>query len=249
MSILHQFRGSQGGFGLQSYNRARAAGLNPKQIAAAMGSSGMSLGYRARDAIIRDTASQAEGLKQQRNAAQSQAASLRSQYEGQIADYKKRLDDYSGRVSSLTNQYQSALKESQGYQAQATEWQGKYTKKTGEYEAAKQEADRYRNEAVGRQLSQIRSGGTTKGSQASVGGGIGDYRKGGQTFQSGSGDTALTRAAKAEGGLTDSVLNRKGPVVERLQTRASQTAPGGNSNQGLASGRTGTTNYYASRFR
>lgn len=242
MSILHQFRGDQGGFGLQSYNRARAAGLNPKQIAAAMGSSGMSLGWRARDAIIRDTASQAEGLKQQRNAAQSEASSLRSQYEGQIADYKKRLDDYSGRVSSLTNQYQSALKESQGYQAQATEWQGKYTKKTGEYEAAKQEADRYRNEAVGRQLSQIRSGGSTKGSQASVGAGIGDYKRGGQTFQSG--DTALVKAAKAEGGLTDSVLNRKGPVVERLQTRTNQTAP----SQGLASGRTGT-NYYASRFR
>ena len=41
MSILHQFRGSQGGFGLQSYNRARAAGINPIHIANAIGSSGM----------------------------------------------------------------------------------------------------------------------------------------------------------------------------------------------------------------
>ena len=59
MSILHQFRGNQGGFGLQSYNRARAAGINPIHIANAIGSSGMALGWRARDAIIRDSAAQA----------------------------------------------------------------------------------------------------------------------------------------------------------------------------------------------
>ena len=69
MSILHQFRGDQGGFGLQSYNRARAAGINPIHIANAIGSSGMSLGWRARDAIIRDSAAQAFQLKAQRNQA------------------------------------------------------------------------------------------------------------------------------------------------------------------------------------
>ena len=47
MSILHQFRGNQGGFGLQSYNRARAAGINPIHIANAIGSSGMPLGWQS----------------------------------------------------------------------------------------------------------------------------------------------------------------------------------------------------------
>lgn len=244
MSVLHQFRGDQGGFGLKSYQRARAAGLNPKQIAAAIGSSGMSLGWRARDAIISDTASQAEGLKQQRNQAQADVSALRAEYQGQIDDYKSRIDDFRGQVDSLTNQYQGALKQSQEYQQSAAEFEDKFNKRTTEFEAARQEADRYREEAVGMQLRAIRSGATAEGSQTS-GGGIGDLTGGRPQYSSGD-DDALTKASKAEGGLTDSVLNRKGPVVERMVT-SQQRSQSQQGSSGLSRG-VGTGSYYASRF-
>ena len=248
MSILHQFRGDQGGFGLKSYQRARAAGLNPKQIAAAIGPSGMPMGWRARDAIIRDTASQAEGLKQQRNAAQDEAAKLRGEYEGRIRDFESRLEDYKGQVSTLTDQYQGALQQSQEYQQSAADFEDKFNRRTTEFEAARQEANRYREEAVGQQLRAIRSGATTGGRQQTTSG-IGDLSGGDARFQDSGDDSAITKAAKAEGGLTDSVLSRKGPVVERMQTaQRRQTAPSGAPSAGLSSGR-GAAGYYASRFR
>ena len=228
MSILHKFRGPGGGFGLQSYKRARAAGLNPIHIARAMGSSGMSLGWRARDAIIRDSASQAFQIKQQRNTARSAAAD----YSAQLNQYKSQLDNYRNQVSDLTSKYQS-----------------QFTAKSREYDEARAEADRYKEEAVGAQLRGLRSGATTSSRQDS-GGGIGDLSGGRTRFSADIGDDSsrLADRVKDEGGLTDSVLNRKGPVVERMSSSARrQSAPSSQPNRGLSRG-AGTGSYYASRF-
>ena len=245
MSILHKFRGPGGGFGLQSYKRARAAGLNPIHIARAMGSSGMSLGWRARDAIIRDSASQAFQIKQQRNTARSAAAD----YSAQLNQYKSQLDNYRNQVSDLTSKYQSQITATAEANKRASDFENQFTAKSREYDEARAEADRYKEEAVGAQLRGLRSGATTSSRQDS-GGGIGDLSGGRTRFSADIGDDSsrLADRVKDEGGLTDSVLNRKGPVVERMSSSARrQSAPSSQPNRGLSRG-AGTGSYYASRF-
>lgn len=245
MSILHQFRGPHGGFGRQSYLAARASGLNPKQIAEAIGPSGMSLGWRARDAIIADTAAQAEGLKQQRNQAQSD----NTNYQNEISNYQKQISDFQNRVGDLQNKYDSQLKATQAAEDRASDFESRFTQKSAEYDTARAEADRYKDEAVGQQLRAIRSGATTS-SRQDAGGGIGDLSGGRTRFSSqtdsDSGD--LADRIKSEGGFTESILNRKGPVVDRMATsQRRQAAPESRPNAGLSSG-SGTAGYYATRF-
>ncbi len=226
-----------------SWDRAINDGYTPQQIAAAVDGSGLTVGWRLRDAADAVNAGvRAERQAQQRVA--DQERSLRSQYEGQIDDYRRRVEDYKNQVTNLSSQYEGALKQSQEYQQSAAEFEDKFNKRTTEFEAARQEADRYREESVGMQLRAIRSGATAEGSQTS-GGGIGDLTGGRPQYSSGD-DDALTKASKAEGGLTDSVLNRKGPVVERMVTSQQRSQPQQRSS-GLSRG-VGTGSYYASRF-
>ena len=252
MSILHQFKGPGGGFGRQSYLRARAAGLNPKQIAAAIGPSGLNLGWRARDAIIADTAAQAEGLKQQRNQARSDNNNYQneiSNYQKQISDFQTQIGNFQSQVGELQNKYDSQLKATQAAEDRASDFESRFTQKSAEYDTARAEADRYKDEAVGQQLRAIRSGATTS-SRQDAGGGIGDL-SGGRTrmsSQTESDSQDLADRIKSEGGFTESILNRKGPVVDRMATsQRRQAAPESRPNAGLSSG-SGTAGYYATRF-
>ena len=238
MSVLHQFRGPHGGFGLNSYNNARAAGLNPKQIAAAIGSSGMSLGYRARDAIISDTARQAEGLKQQRNQAQSASQAYQAQideYNSKLEDYRTQLDDYQSRFTDLTGQYNEAL-------GSANKFEEMFNEKSAQYEFANNEAQRYRDEAVGRQLQSIRSGATSGGANQTQAG-IASLSAGRAGIRSAD-DSAveIEKNIQAESGA----LTGKGPVVQRIQAAQPSSRTSSNQRQGNPAG---TSSYYASRFR
>ena len=263
MSILHQFRGNQGGFGLQSYNRARAAGLNPIHIANAIGPSGLSLGWRARDAIIRDSAAQAFQLKAQRNQARSVARDYSGEierYKQQIGDYERRVGDYENRiqgfndqianytnqVNTLTGQYQNALKTAEANAQARDQFEAQFKQASADFEAARAEADQYREEAVGQQLRAVRSGSTVGGANQSqnLTGGLTSGRTG---YSSDEGDISkLAESMRAQGGLTDSVLSREGPVVQQL-SRGGQR-PGQSASKGSSSS-AGTGSYYASRFR
>lgn len=224
-----------------SWDRAINDGYSPQQIASAVGGSGLSVGWRLRDAANAVNA----GAAAQR-AAQQQTANLSSQYQSQISGYQSQLADYQSKVSNLTNQYQGALAQSAEYQKQADDWQDQFKTKSADYDRANEEAERYRNEAVGRQLQSLRSGASITSSNATTGGGAGGLAAGGSRFQ-GSKDESMTDDIKREGGLTDSVLNRKGPVVERMQTNTQrQRGPTQAPSQGLSSG--STSSYYRSRF-
>ena len=229
------------GFGRHSYAAARAAGFTNAEISAQVG--GYRVGRRAKDMI--GAGIQAE---QRSSAAASRARNEAAQYKSQLDSYKSQLNSYQSQVSSLTNQYQSQLQATQAAQKSADEFQTKFQKASTDYELAKQEADTYREQAVGQQLRAIRSGATATGGNERVGG-VGGLTGGRQAFSgSDEKESGITKAAKAEGGLTDSVLSNKGPVVERINTAdqrqtASRRAP----NSGLARG-AGTSSYYASRF-
>lgn len=235
-----RYKGPGGGTGMGSWDRAIDDGYSPQQIAAAVGGSGLSVGWRLRDAANAVNA----GAAAQRQA-QQQVQQQANQYESQISGYKSQLADYQNQVSTLSSQYQGALAQGAEYQKQASDWQDQFKTKSADYDRANDEAQRYRNEAVGRQLQQIRSGSTQASSNASTGAGAGSLTKGGQRFQSD--DNKLSDQVREEGGLTDSVLNRKGPVVERISSaQPRQAAPAGRPNQSLATGR--KPGYYSSRF-
>ena len=263
MSILHQFRGGQGGFGLQSYQRARAAGINPIHIANAIGSSGLALGHRARDAIIRDSAQQAFQLKDQRNEARSVARDYSGEierYKSQISDFEDRIQDYDSRISgfndqianytnqvnSLTGQYQNALKTAEANAQARDQFESQFNKASADFEAARAEADQYREEAVGQQLRAVRSGSTVGGANQSqnLAGGLASGRTG---YSSDEGDISkLAESMRAQGGLTDSVLSREGPVVQQLARGPAQAGKSASKGSGSSAG---TGSYYASRFR
>ena len=246
MSFLHRFRGDQGGFGLKPYNAARAAGYTPKQIAAEIGPSGMPLGYRARDAIIRDTAQQAEDLKQQRNTYRDDVQGYKDQianYDKQLSDYRDQLNNYQSQITGLTGQYQQALGQATDAQAEASRFEDMFNERTAEYETARAEAQRYRDEAVGRQLQGLRMGSTASGS--------GDTQGAIASLSSGrSGVRAMDdRAVEIEKGIQaeSGALSGKGPVVERMVS-ASRNRPTAQANSERQSTNQ-SSSYYASRFR
>lgn len=245
---LTNFKGDWGGFGINPYQNAINAGYSPAQIAAAIPGSGLPVGQAAQDRLAADLAR----LDSQARQADS--------YASQLSGYQDQLNNYSNQINSLTSQYNNALQQSQLFQQQATQWQttaGEYGKqrddwmtkasdwesqfktKSSEYEAARAEADRYREEAVGRQLAGLRGGMTQAGGgyaarDANIASGRTAYRPGQE-------DSAV----KIEKNIsaTDSVLAKKGPVVQAIRTasqarQAPQSAP-----------QAGTGSYYASRFR
>lgn len=246
---LTQFKGAGGGLGFVPYQNARAAGYSPAQIAAAIPGSGLPVGEKAQWQIQQDLA-----------AMESQASSAAS-YQSQLDSYQTQLSNYSNQINSLTSQYQNALNQSNLFQQQASQWQttaGEYGKqrdewmtkagdfesqfkqKSSEYEAARAEADRYREEAVGRQLAGLRGGATQSGGQnaaqaANIASGRTAYRPGS--------DDSIVKVEKNIS-ATDSVLAKKGPVVQAIRT-VSGAAP---ASSAQATPGAGTGSYYASRF-
>lgn len=245
---LTNFKGGGGGLGLVPYQNARNAGYTPAQIAGALPGSGLPVGEKAQWQLQADLAA----MENQARAASS--------YQSQLDGYQRQLSDYSSQINSLTGQYQNALNQSNVFQQQATQWQStageygkqrdewmtkagdwenQFTTKSAEYEAARAEADRYREEAVGRQLAGLRGGSTQGGGgyaarDASLTSGKTAYRPGS--------DDSMVKVEKNIS-ATDSVLARKGPVVQAIRT-ASQARPAAAqvANQG------GTGSYYAGRF-
>ncbi len=157
------------------------------------------------------------------------ARTERDKYKDDIDDYKDDIDDYKRRIegyesdigryktdfSTLTTQYQDALKGNQDLVAARDKAEQQFRDQTAAYEAAKGERDRYREAQVGAQLSGLRGGATSGGgNQTSYGSGDGNLASGRTGYSSArqDRDKGLADYVRQQGGATDSVLNREGPL-------------------------------------
>jgi predicted RNase H-like nuclease (RuvC/YqgF family) len=231
----------QGGY--DHYMNRLNQGHNIYEVAADIQNSAEARGRRASQA--QQTNNQISGLQGQVSDFQGQI----SGYQNQISDYKNRIGDYRNQVSGLQNQYNDAMGQVSTWQTKASEfessardWQDQFTTKSQEYETARDEAERYRNEAVGQQLRAMKSGATTGGSNSNAQ--QGGLASGRTQYQQNSDDGIdVDKGIKAESGT----LSNKGQVVERMVSgQRRQTSPSGSPNRALASG--GGSGYYASRF-
>lgn len=253
MSIYEQFartwNDGDRGFGRHSYADAISAGYTPAQIAASV--AGHRVGQRAQDMIAAAQPAYSRGESSGRSSARDDYQGIIdglnnqiSGYTNQISGLNNRINDYTIQVNDLTNKYDDALVTIDEVETARDKFESDLIKRTGEYEAARAEADRYREEAVGQQLRAVRSGSTVGGAnqsqqmQGSLAGGRTGY-----SSDSGSDVGKIAELLRAQGGLTDSVLNRKGPVVEQLGG-----TPQASSDAKRRSPDAGTGSYYASRF-
>lgn len=253
------------GFGRHSYNDAISAGYTPAQIAAAV--EGKRVGVRGQELIdayklaantAREsgrTAGYSSGYDTAKDDYRDQIDDYKERirdYKSDISDYDDKIEDFRGRISdyklqvgSLTDQYNTALSASQALTLERDDLASKFREASQNYEASKAEADRYREEAVGQQLRGVRAGSTAGGANQT------NQMRGslasGRTGYSSDRDeiSELAESMRSQGGLTDSVLSREGPVVQQLASGSGGSTGG----QRQATNRAGTGSYYASRFR
>ena len=177
------------------------------------------------------------------------------EYKGEIDTYKSQIEGYQGDInryktdfSNLTSQYQEALRGNQDLVTARNEAEAKFRDQTAAYEAAKGERDRYREAQVGAQLSGLRGGATAGGgNQTSYGGGSLASGRTGYTPSSQDSDRGLADYIREQGGATDSVLNREGPVVQLIGRSQQGSGAASGQPKRMTSG-AGTGSYYASRF-
>ena len=178
-----------------------------------------------------------------------EVGNLRDQISGlntQIGGFNTEIADYKTKVKNLTGQYEEALSTAEKNALARDDFEKKFSEATELYELEKQEADRYREEAVGQQLRAVRAGRTAGGGRQTdqMRGSLASGRTG---FSSEDRDISdLAESMRSQGGLTDSVLSREGPVVQQLSRSAAQGSGGG---QRQMRSSAGSGSYYASRFR
>lgn len=233
---ISSFIGEGGGLGRMSLQRWIAAGGSESEFARqAMGRSDLSKGWRVQEdisRIIANDAQRAAAAESERDSYQSQI----SDYRNQLSNYQNQLTNYQSQFNDLTSQYNDAL-------GSASKFENMFNEKSAEYEAARDEAQRYRDEAVGRQLQTIRSGATTGGDNQTQGG-IASLAAGRAGVRKAD-DRAveIEKKIQAESGA----LTGKGPVVQRIQS--SRPSGRASSNSQRQVNPAGTSSYYASRFR
>ena len=256
-NIWNQFKRSwndgEYGFGRHSYNDAINAGYTPAEIA--QGVVGKRIGVRAQDMLNASQPAYSGGYSSGQSDA---AAQYRDQIQGlndqisnfntRISDYDTQIAGYRTKVDDLTGQYNTAIEERDQNAADRDDFQRQFREASDRYEQEKITADRYREEAISNQLRAVRSGATAGagGQQQQMRGSLSSGKTG---YSSDDKDISdLAESMKAQGGLTDSVLSREGPVVQQLSGGGSggRTSSG---NQRNPRGSAGTGSYYASRFR
>ena len=173
-----------------------------------------------------------------------------SGYRSKIGDLESRVTDYRSRVSTLTDQYSGALSDNQALAAERDKARQEFADQSAAYEAAMQERDRYREMNVNEQLSGLRGGATAGGANQTsyAAGGLASGRSG-YSSSTQDRDKGLADYVMQEGGVTDSVLSREGPVVQLIGRRERRQARRRARQQArsMTSG-AGTGSYYASRF-
>ena len=257
-NIWNQFKRSwndgEYGFGRHSYNDAINAGYTPAEIA--QGVVGKRIGVRAQDMLNASQPAYSGGYSSGQSDASAQ---YRDQIQGlndqisnfntRIADYDTQISGYKTKVTDLTGQYNTAIEERDQNAADRDEFQRQFREASDRYEQEKLTADRYREEAISNQLRAVRSGATAGagGQQQVQRGSLSSGRTG---YSSDDKDISdLAESMKAQGGLTDSVLSREGPVVQQLSGGGGGGGRTSGGNQRTPRNSAGTGSYYASRFR
>lgn len=171
-------------------------------------------------------------------------------YRNQISGFQNQLSNYQGQVGNLQNQYQSALAENASIQKERDDFQQKFGEQSALYEQARAEADTYRDQAVGRQLSGLRSGASVGGANQTSYAGAGSLTSGRSGYRGSARDKdrEIADYVIEQGGITDSVLSREGPVVQMMDRDRSPRARGTASQIRDRTSSAGTGSYYASRF-
>lgn len=173
-----------------------------------------------------------------------------SGYKDTIGGYDSKISKYKTDFSDLTDKYEGVVKSNTTLTSERDEAKKAMEAQSAAYESAKSERDLYREFSVGEQLAGLRGGATYGGAnQTSYGSGDLSSGRSGYSSSTQERDKGLADYVMQEGGATDSVLNREGPVVQLM---------GGNRRRGRGqsvtqsvAGRTnagGTGSYYASRF-
>lgn len=160
-----------------------------------------------------------------------------------LSDYESQLNRYKSDLETAKTQYQDVLGKYNTSSARIDTLGQELEKVKADSELYRSKLDSYTKDTVSQQLDVLRRGsGTNQGPSA---GGV-DLTSGGAN---------VTRATRPSSGVnvvaqvdaTDSVLDRRGPVVETIrsgpatnQVQARQSS--------LASGRGSAAGYYASRF-
>ena len=169
--------------------------------------------------------------------------------EARSADFKS-TSNYQGQVGNLTTQYQSALADNATIKQERDDFEKKFGEQSALYEQARAEADTYREQAVGRQLSGLRSGASAGGANQTSYAGGGNLSSGRSGYRSSARDQdkEIADYVIEQGGITDSVLSREGPVVQMMDRDRRPRAQGSASQSGRRTTSAGTGSYYASRF-
>jgi len=171
-------------------------------------------------------------------------------YEEQIGGFRDQISDYRSRFSDLTNQYSTALANNATLVAERDAAQKRFQEQSAQYEQAKTERDAYREAQVGEQLAGLRGGASAGGAnQTSYASGALSSGRSGYSSSTQDRDKGLADYVMQEGGVTDSVLNREGPVVQLMGRRERRPArkQASQGAKSMTSG-AGTGSYYASRF-
>ena len=173
-----------------------------------------------------------------------------SDYRSQISGFQSQLSNYQGQVSNLQTQYQGALAENATISKERDEYEKKFGEQSALYEQARAEADTYREQAVGRQLSGLRSGASSGGANQTSYAGGGNLTSGRSGYRSSARDQdkEIADYVIEQGGITDSVLSREGPVVQMMDKNRRGPARGTPSQIRDRTSNAGTGSYYASRF-
>lgn len=246
MSLLQYQRiwdDGQPGWGKHSFNAAASAGHSASDISNFVNSGQIRIGKRAMD-MAHGAGLTSRANEQLLAAQQQQFAAQAQNYQNQLSSYQNQLSDYSNRISSITDKYTAAQGQVGKLEASVADWTGKFNEKSQAYEAAKAQADAYKEEAVSRQLAGLR-GGSTAGGTVGARGPL-DLASGKSIYRTGGPKKNTIVEVKEEISPTDSVLARKGPVVERIAAVRRTNAPVQSQGPSAPTGATGS--YYASRF-
>lgn len=162
-----------------------------------------------------------------------------------LSDYESQLNRYKSDLETAKTQYQDVLGKYNTSSTKIDTLGQELEKVKADSELYRSKLDSYTKDAVSQQLDVLR-----RGSGANQGPSMG-----GVNLASGGG--TVTRATRPDSGVnvvaqvdaTDSVLDRRGPVVETMRSSGSSSASPVQARQNsLASGRGSAAGYYASRF-
>lgn len=166
----------------------------------------------------------------------------------QIGGYDTKIEGYKTDFNELTGKYEGVIKDNKELTTERDDAKERFAEQSELFEAAKAERDVYRTSQLNDQLAGLRGGATYGGgNQTSYGGGNLASGRSGYSSSTQSRDKGLADYVMQDGGATDSVLNREGPVVETMN----RGGGGGGGSPRAMRRRTnsgGTGSYYASRF-